>query len=85
MKITVELSDSELKDIRRLTGETKKGPAVRRMVVDALMLRKREEIAQKFISGKFGTELAGFEEGRLADRKTASRRGTKWRGNATSD
>ena len=85
MKITVELSDSELKDIRRITGESKKGPAVRKMVVDALMLKKREEIAQKFITGKFGAELAGFEEGRSADRKAAKERGGRWRSNAVAD
>jgi hypothetical protein len=85
MKITVELSDSELKDIRRITGESKKGPAVRKMVVDALMLKKREEIAQKFISGKFGVELSGFEEGRVADRKTAKQRDRRWRRSAVAD
>ena len=79
MKITVELSDSELKDICRLTGEHKKGPAIRKLVVDALMMKKREEIAGKFISGKWGVALSGFEAGRAADRKTAKKRDAKWR------
>ena len=79
MKVTVELSDSELKDICRLTGELKKGPAIRKLVLDALKMKRREEIAAKFISGKWGVEAAGFEAGRAADRKAAKARGAKWR------
>ena len=79
MKVTVELSDSELKDICRLTGERKKGPAIRKLVVSALMMKRREEIAGKFISGEWGTELSGFEEGRAADRASAKKRDAIWR------
>lgn len=71
MKVTVELSDSELKEICRFTGEHKKGPAIRKLVVDALMMKRREEIAGKFISGKWGVKLTGFEASRAADRKAA--------------
>jgi hypothetical protein len=74
MKVTVDLSDSELKDVCRITGERKKGPAIRKLVVDALMMKRREEIAGKFISGEWGVELAGFEAGRAADRKAARQR-----------
>ena len=62
MKITVELPDSEMKEICRLTGENKKGPAIRKLVADALMLKRREQLAQKFIDGEWGVELKGFEE-----------------------
>jgi len=79
MKVTVELSDSELKEICRLTGERKKGPAIRRLVVDALMMKRREEIAGKFVAGKWGVELAGFEAARAADRKASRDRAGKWR------
>jgi hypothetical protein len=79
MKISVELSDSELKEICRLTGERKKGPAIRKLVVDALMMKRREAIAGKFISGEWGVELKGFEESRSADRKAAKERSTRWR------
>ncbi len=79
MKVTVELSESDLKDICRITGEHKKGPAIRKLVVDALMMRRREEIAGKFISGKWGVKLNGFETARAADRKTARVRTAKWR------
>ena len=79
MKVTVELSDSELNDICRLTGERKKGPAIRKLVVSALMMKRREEIAGKFISGQWGVELKGFEAARAADRKADKQRGARWR------
>jgi hypothetical protein len=79
MKVTVELSDSELKEICQLTGERKKGPAIRKLVVSALMMKRREEIAGKFISGKWGVQLEGFEAARAADRKVAKQRGARWR------
>lgn len=63
MKITVELSDSDVKEICQVTGEHKKGPAIRKLVTDALMLKRREKLAQKFISGKYGVELKGLETG----------------------
>jgi hypothetical protein len=78
MKVTVELSESELNDICRVTGERKKGPAIRKLVVDALMMRRREEMAEKFISGDWGVDLAGFEEMRSADRKAAKKRAARW-------
>jgi hypothetical protein len=80
MKVTVELSDTEMKEVRRVTGERKKGPAIRRLVVDALKMKRREEIAGKFISGRQGVELSGFEAARAADRAGARKRGQKWRG-----
>jgi hypothetical protein len=79
MKITVDLSDSELKDVFRFTGERKKGPAIRKLVVNALMLKRREEIAEKFISGELGVKLTGFDAARAADRKAAKKRSLKWR------
>lgn len=74
MKISVELSDSDIKEICRLTGESKKGPAIRKMVTEALMMRRREEIAGKFMTGEWGVSLTGFEAGRTADRRGTSRR-----------
>jgi len=80
MKITVELPDSELKEICFFTGESKKGPAIRKMVTDALMMKRREALAQKFISGKWGVELAGFESGQVKDRQAEEKRRRIWRG-----
>ncbi len=71
MKVTVEISESELDEIRRYTGEPKKGPAIRKMVIDALLLKRREKISQKFLSGSWGVELDGFEAGQAADRSAA--------------
>jgi hypothetical protein len=79
MKVSVELSDSELNEICRVTGERKKGPAIRKLVVDALTMKRREAMAQQFISGKLGVELAGFESARAADRKSSARRAATWR------
>ena len=73
MKITVEISDSEIEEICRVTGQSKKGPAIRKLVTDALMLKRRENLAKKFIAGEWGVELKGFEAGRAADRQADSR------------
>jgi hypothetical protein len=61
MKISVEITASEMKEICRVTGESKKGPAIRKLVAEALMLKRREKVAQKFITGEWGVELRGFE------------------------
>ena len=79
MKITVEISDSELKEVCRVTGEKKKGPAIRKLVVDALMLKRRAEIMEKFISGEWGVELKGYEESQSADRKADEANERRWR------
>ncbi len=79
MKITVEIPDSEIKEICRVTGESKKGPAIRKLVADALMLKRREELAQKFISSDWGVELKGFEAAQAADRQTDSQGQERWR------
>jgi plasmid stability protein len=47
---------------------------------DPAMLRRRKEIVEKFLSGAWGTELAGFETGRAADRECAEVRDRTWRG-----
>ena len=79
MKVTVELSGSDLKDICRITGERKKGPAIRKLVIDALNLQRRREIDEKFLSGEWGLELKGFEEARAADRAKARDLAARWR------
>ena len=79
MKITVELSDSDLKEICRVTGERKKGPAIRKLVTDALLLKRREKLAQKFIDAEWGVELKGFEAAQDADRHADSQGEARWR------
>jgi hypothetical protein len=73
MKITVEISESDLREICQVTGERKKGPAIRKLVADALQMKRRERFVQEVLSGKWGVELKGYEEGRLADRRSAER------------
>lgn len=46
---------------------------------DRVMLESRRELVEKFISGEWGVELAGFEAARAADRERASRRDDQWR------
>jgi hypothetical protein len=79
MKITVDISDSDLKEICRVTGECKKGPAIRKLVGDALLLKRRAALAQKFISGTWGVELKSLAVGQAADRKDDAAAARRWR------
>ena len=69
MKVTVELSDQEMAEVLELTGERKKGPAIRRLMDEALQLRRRAQIAQRFLSGEWGVELTSFEADQQRDRQ----------------
>jgi hypothetical protein len=79
MKITVEIPDSELREICRVTGENKKGPAIRKLVTDALQMKRRERFAQKFISGEWGVELKDFEAGQAAEQQADIQSAQRWR------
>lgn len=48
--------------------------------VDGAMLDARRRVAERFISGEWGTQLTGFEATRAADRECANTRDRKWRG-----
>jgi hypothetical protein len=76
MKVTVELSETEMAEILDLTGERKKGPAIRRLMEEALQQRRRAQIAQRFLSGEWGVQLESFEADqgreRQRDQETAS-------------
>ncbi|MFM8277938.1 MAG: hypothetical protein ACKN89_13325 [Cyanobium sp.] len=71
MKVTVELSDQEMAEVLELTGERKKGPAIRRLMEEALQLRRRAQIAQKFLSGEWGVELETYEADQECERLRA--------------
>ena len=71
MKVTVELSDSEMGEILAFTGERKKGPAIRRLMEEALQQRRRAQVAQRFLSGEWGVELESFEADQERDRQQA--------------
>jgi hypothetical protein len=79
MKITVEFPDSEIKEICRVTGERKKGPAIRKLVTDALRLKRRAELVEKFVSGEWGVELAGLEAAQASDREVDALSANRWR------
>jgi hypothetical protein len=69
MKVTVELSDQEMAEVIELTGERKKGPAIRRLMAEALQQRRRARIAERFLSGEWGVDLEGFEAEQERDRQ----------------
>jgi hypothetical protein len=50
------------------------------MLPDALMLKRRATLAQKFISGEWGVELSTFENGRAKDRQASEKNERAWRG-----
>jgi hypothetical protein len=68
MKVTVEFSEKEMRDILRFSSQKKKGPAIRELVVTELMLRRRREISEKVLRGEISAELPSIEELRK-DRK----------------
>ena len=71
MKVTVELSDDDLREICRVTGIGKKGPAIRKLVGEALRMKRRAEISEKFVSGEWSAKLEGYEEAKESDRGEA--------------
>lgn len=79
MKITVDLPENELLEITRLTGIRKKGPAIRQLVSDALVTRRRAHIAAKYLAGEWSAALPGYEAARAADRSTAATLSEQWR------
>jgi hypothetical protein len=79
MKITVDLPESELREITRITGIAKKGPAIRKLLADTLMLQRRAEISSKFLSGEWSAELQGYEESRAVDRQETLTLAESWR------
>ena len=69
MNVIVELSDNEMAEILNLTGERKKGLAIRRLMEEALQQRRRAEVAQRFFSGEWGMELETYEADQERERQ----------------
>jgi len=61
MKVTVEVSDEELKDILKATREKRKGAAIRQLALEALMLKKRRELLDEVEAGKWSVDLPPIE------------------------
>lgn len=79
MKVTVELPEEEMMEICELSGTQKKGPAIRILLDDALQLRRRAKISQKFLSGEWSAELEGYEVAKDAERQAARTLAEQWR------
>jgi hypothetical protein len=79
MKVTVDLSESEIADICELAGTSKKGPAIRQILSDALSLRRRATIAEKFLTCEWSAECEGLEASRVTERQSAKTLSEKWR------
>ncbi|QVL53089.1 MAG: hypothetical protein KFB97_01200 [Cyanobium sp. M30B3] len=56
-------------EVLELTGERKKGPAIRRLMEEALQQRRRAQIAQRFLSGAWGVELETYEADQERERQ----------------
>ena len=70
MKITVEISDNDLKDIMRFTGEKKKGPAISKLVTTSLMLQRRRELSDEVMSGRVRFDFPHYEAMQELDQKS---------------
>jgi hypothetical protein len=62
MKVTVELSESELEEIQRFANEKRKGPAIRKLALDGLMIRKRKTLGEKIMKGSWSVELPDLKK-----------------------
>ena len=62
MKITVDISESDLREIQQHSGEKKKGPAIQKFIADTLRLARRREISRKFLSGEWSVDLPSIEK-----------------------
>jgi hypothetical protein len=69
MKITVDIPEKDLKDVMRFSGEKKKGPAIVKFVATELMLRRRRELSDEVMAGKFRVEFSDWEESRKRERE----------------
>lgn len=68
MKITVEISDKDLPDILRFSGEKKKGPAIAKLLADSLMLKRRRDLSEKVMSGEGQFEVEAWTVSRSRER-----------------
>lgn len=52
MRITVEIDAAELKQIQKVTGQTKKSPAVSRALSEFLKLQERQKFIERALAGR---------------------------------
>jgi hypothetical protein len=53
MRITVDIDEATLKDLARITGETKKSPAVAKAVIEFVNRKKAKEFGTLLREGAF--------------------------------
>jgi Arc/MetJ family transcription regulator len=53
MRITIDITDELLSDVLSYTGETKKSPAVARVVEEFIKRQKAKEFGNKILEGEF--------------------------------
>lgn len=54
MRITIDIAEQDLSDAMRLTGETKKGPAVVKAAREFIRREMAREFGRKLMDGEFG-------------------------------
>lgn len=62
MKITVDISESDLREIQRHSGKKKKGPAIQKFIADKLRLALSPGDSRKFLSGEWSVDLPSIEK-----------------------
>ncbi|MDX6765757.1 MAG: hypothetical protein SFU85_03100 [Candidatus Methylacidiphilales bacterium] len=61
MKVTVDISEKDLRDIMRFSKEKKKGPAITKYLCDKLQLERRRELLQEFAEGRAHVDFPNWE------------------------
>jgi hypothetical protein len=61
MKMSIEISENDLADILRMTGEKKKGPAVMKFVQAGLQLSRRRELTEEVLAGRGGIDMPRWQ------------------------
>lgn len=61
MRITVDIEDTDLAELLKLTGEKKKSSAVNKVVVDYLNRRKAKEFGRLLREGDFDIDFTNEE------------------------
>lgn len=69
MKVTVDISEKDMRDIMRFTGEKKKGPAIAKLVATSLMLQRRQEFSDEVTTGKWSVDLPDWRKTRARERE----------------
>jgi hypothetical protein len=52
MRITVDIDASELRRVQKITGQTKKSPAVSRALSEFLKMQERQKFIERALSGQ---------------------------------